>query len=102
MRTDFVLEMSEIEMLGTYNRLNNESTLKLFRYLYTNLLASLAVAKKDEEDLIKGRLLQISGMIDSIETAEEALIKIEAIMERKAKRSKVLEEIKNKLAFRRN
>ena len=89
--------MDEVAILHAWNNLNTESTLKLFKYQYTNLLASLALAKKDEEDLIKGRLLQILGMIDSIETAENSLLRIKEVMERKGKRSKVLETLKNKL-----
>ena len=102
LRNDLVLDMGEVEILATYNKMNNEPTLKLFRYLYTNILASLAVIKgvsKEEEDLVKGRLLQIAGMIDSIESAEDDLLRIKDIMERKEKRSKVLENIKNKLMF---
>lgn len=99
-RTDFVVSMDEVAMLSAYNRMNTPEIIKLFRYLYTNLLASLAIIKgvnKEEEDLIKGRLWQISTMIDSIETAEESLLKIEEIKARREKRSKVLDNLKNKL-----
>ncbi len=96
-RTDFVVSMDEVSMLSSYNRMNTPEIIKLFRYLYTNLLVSLTIAKKDEEDLIKGRLLQISGMIDSIETAEEMLVRIEEVKARKERRSNVLDNLKNKL-----
>ena len=92
--------MDEISVLHAYSGMKNERTLKLFKYLYTNLLASLAVAKKDEADLIKGRLLQVLGIIDSIETADDSLLRIRDIMEKRQSRSKVLESFKNKLMFK--
>jgi len=102
LRNDFIMEMSEVDILDAYNRMNTEKILRLLKYNYTNLLASLVIAKKNEEDIVKGRILQTLGMIDSIETAEDSLLHISEVMSRRQQRSKTLEGLKNKLAFRRN
>jgi hypothetical protein len=102
LRKDFVVSLDQVEKYGIYSLMATPRILMVLKSRYTNLLCLLSIAKKEEVEMIQGRLLEMGDLIDSIENAEESLLQINKVVEKKKQAEGVLNSIKNKLfAFKR-
>jgi hypothetical protein len=96
--------LSEEQYLGGYADMDTDRCLNTLRNRFTNLLAEQVVAKKGSEEISKGRVLELFGILNDIENAKENLVKlaekkrIESYRKDREQRPDILQVIKNKLA----
>lgn len=99
-----LLDISEEQYLGGYADMDTDRCLNTLRQRFTNLLAEQVVAKKGTEEISKGRILELFGLMEDIQGAKENLVKLaekkrdEAYRKEREKRPDIFQNIKNKLA----
>ena len=97
-------DLSEEQYLGGYADMDTDRCLNTLRMRFTNLLAEQVAAKKGTEEISKGRVLELFGLMSDIENAKESLVKLaekkreESYRKDREKRPDILQVIKNKLA----
>lgn len=104
--TEFGLlkDISEEQYLGGYADMDTDRCLNTLRHRFTNLLAEQVVAKKGTEEISKGRILELFGLMSDIENAKENLIKlaekkrVESYRKDREQRPDIFQAIKSKLA----
>jgi hypothetical protein len=95
-RTDFV-DMSDMDRLRAYQRMNDRRIVELFKARYTNNLVAHLLAKGDEKEQMKGRVYEDLDILNSIENIEEHLLKINEYTEQQKEKRSILKSFKNKL-----
>lgn len=98
-----LLDISEEQYIGGYADMDTDRILNTLRQRFTNLLAEQVAAKKGTEDVSKGRVLELFGLIEDILNAKDSLVKLaekkrdEEYRKNREQRPDFLKNIKNKL-----
>lgn len=99
-RTDFT-DMSDMERLRAYQRMDDPPIRRLLQARYTDSLIGvfLAVMKGNykEADQLAGRMLELYDQLNSIENIEETLGNITAYLERQKRKRSAFQNFKQKL-----
>ncbi len=90
-------DIPEMERLKGYQKMSDPAILKLLKSRYTDALTGMVIAKGDEAENLRGRILELANLIDSAEHIEETLLKINEHSAKQKKKGSVLSELKNKL-----
>ena len=94
---DFIKEMPEEKRLGIYARMKDKDILDLLKYLYTNNYAEYILADGDKALILKGRIVQLLDILNTIETAEDSLLRITEYKKKVGEAKQILTTIKNPL-----
>jgi hypothetical protein len=92
-----LLELPDDEVLGGYARMDDPKILNTLRHRFTNFLAEQVAAKKGSEDINKGRLLELFGLLKDINEAKDNLVKLADYKERRKVGRRALSHITSKL-----
>lgn len=95
-RTDFT-DMSDMERLRAYQKMKDLQIVKLFKARYTNNILAHLMAKGDEREQMKGRILEDLDILNSIENVDDNLIKINEHLEKQKMKRSALNTLKQKL-----
>lgn len=90
-------DIPEMEKLAAYQKINDKQILKLLKSRYTDALTGMVIAKGDEAENLRGRILELANLIDSAENINETLLKINEHKQKQDSKGRVLKTLKNKL-----
>lgn len=96
MSNDFI-DLGIFEELAAYQAMDDERIKKLLKGRYTNNLIAMAVARKDELDGLKGRMLEDLALLNGIATYKEKYLKINEQAKAREQRKQILNKIRDKL-----
>jgi len=95
-RNDFT-DVDDMERLRTYQKMKDLQIVKLFKARYTNNILAHLIAEGDEKKQMKGRVLEDLDILNSIESVDNNLLRINEHLEKQKSKRSMLENLKNKL-----
>jgi len=96
LKFDFA-DMSDMNRLKAYGKMKDPDIIKLFRARYTDSLVAMTMAKGDQLENLRGRILEDLNFLNSIENIDETLLNIDEHTKKQKQSRSILKELKNKL-----
>ncbi len=96
LKFDFA-EMNDMSRLKAYSRMKDPLVVKLIRARYTDNLIAMLMAKGDQLENLRGRVLEDLNFLTSMENLEENLYNIDEHTEQQKSKRSIFKQLRNKL-----